>query len=193
MKQSKQWLLAGIAALMTFVFTGCGGGAASPAVASAMASNQVLYTQTGMWYEQNHRGVNIASGTNYKGGVYIPVNTKVTVLDTTRYGALISVNGINVELHNVTKYTALDNGAFIDRMLGTAPVSLSKFTDAERAAIKKGALVKGMSKAAVIVSRGYPPSHATPSLDGDRWRYWKNRWATMYVDFSNGKVSGFVE
>lgn len=192
MKHTKQWLLAGIVAAMAFVFTGCGGGAPSPAVTKAIESNTPMYTQVGMWYE-NSRGTNQVIGTNYNVGVHVPVNTKVVVTGTARNGIVVNVNGTPVTIYNISKYTGLDNGAFFDRMLGKQPVSLEKFSKAERNAIAKGAIVKGMSKDAVILSRGYPPSHATPSLDAERWRYWKNRWATMYVVFKDGKVSGTVE
>ena len=36
---------------------------------------------------------------------------------------------------------------------------------------------------------GYPPEHATPSLDSDVWTYWKNRFGKLKVTFANGKVS----
>ena len=193
MRQMKQWLLVGIVAAMSLVLGGCGGGAPSPEMSQAIDAKAPMYTQVGMWYEMNRKGTNIMNGTNYNVGVHVPVNTKVTVVGTVRNGILINVNGKDVEMINISKYTGLDNGAFMDRMLGKQPVKLDKFSKAERDAIAKGVLVKGVSKDAVILSRGYPPSHATPSLDGDRWRYWKNRWATMYVEFQNGKVSGFVE
>lgn len=39
-------------------------------------------------------------------------------------------------------------------------------------AIKKGIVIEGMSKDAVIVSYGYPPEHKTPSLENNEWFYW---------------------
>ncbi len=48
----------------------------------------------------------------------------------------------------------------------------------------------GMSKDAVIKALGYPPEHKTPNLEGNEWRYWKNRYGTMLVSFTDGKVSG---
>ena len=191
MKQMKQWLAAVIVAGMTFVMGGCGG--ASPQAAEAIQSGKAMYTQVGMWYEQNRKGLNQVIGTNYNVGIFIPANTKVTMLRTVRNGVVVDVKGVEVQVLNVSKYTGLGDGAFVDRTLGATPVDLGRFSKSEREAIKKGTIVKGMSKDAVVLSRGYPPSHATPSLETDRWRYWKNRWATMYVNFQNGKVSGIEE
>ena len=191
MKQMKQWLAAVIVAGMTFVVGGCGG--VSPQAAEAIQSGKTMYTQVGMWYEPNRRGVNQVIGTNYNVGIYVPANTKVSMLSAVRNGVAVDVNGVEVHVLNVSKYTGLGDGAFVDRTFAAAPVDLGRFSKSERDAIKKGVIVKGMSKDAVIASRGYPPAHATPSLDMDRWRYWKNRWATMYVNFQNGKVSGIEE
>ena len=189
MKQMKQWLAAAIVAGMTFIMGGCGEAQA----AEAIQSGKAMYTQVGMWYEQNRKGVNQVIGTNYNVGNHIPANTKVTMLRAVRNGVVVDVKGVEVHVLNVSKYTGLGDGAFIDRNFAATPVDLGRFSKSERDAINKGAVVKGMSKDAVVLSRGYPPSHATPSLDGDRWRYWKNRWATMYVNFQNGKVSGIEE
>jgi hypothetical protein len=56
-------------------------------------------------------------------------------------------------------------------------------TDQEKKAIKEGRLVVGMSKPAVIMSRGYPPEHRTPSLDVSPWVYWEARFRTKAVYF----------
>jgi len=63
------------------------------------------------------------------------------------------------------------------------------FSDAEKWAIRKGVLVSGMSKEAVVVSYGYPPSHRTPSLSADTWNYWASRMGRFLVTFdSSGKA-----
>jgi hypothetical protein len=46
-----------------------------------------------------------------------------------------------------------------------------------------------MTKQDVIASVGYPPAHKTPSLDGNEWRYWENRFGTILVTFKDGKVA----
>ncbi len=49
--------------------------------------------------------------------------------------------------------------------------------------IRNGTIQKGMSRDAVIVSWGYPPLHANPSLSGRHLYYWKNYWVKELVDF----------
>ncbi|MCB1790230.1 MAG: hypothetical protein KDJ24_08025, partial [Gammaproteobacteria bacterium] len=53
----------------------------------------------------------------------------------------------------------------------------------EIAAIRKGMLVRGMSKRAVLICYGYPPSHHTASLDGSKWLYWASRNGRFAVTF----------
>ena len=63
------------------------------------------------------------------------------------------------------------------------------FSDAEKWAIRKGVLVSGMSKEAVVVSYGYPPSHQTPSLSANTWNYWASRMGRFLVTFDgSGKT-----
>jgi len=47
-----------------------------------------------------------------------------------------------------------------------------------------------MSREAVIISYGYPPAHQTPSLESNKWKYWKSRGTNFFVYFDkDGKVS----
>jgi hypothetical protein len=59
----------------------------------------------------------------------------------------------------------------------------------EQTNIKKGKIAVGMSKAAVLMAYGYPPGHKTPSLEGDEWIYWKDRFVNEPVYFKDNKVS----
>jgi hypothetical protein len=97
--------------------------------------------------------------------------------------------GQAIEIENVDKYTGKDIGAISARMFSPAPIDLSRFTDQERRLILAGQVEAGMSKEAVILALGYPPSHKTPSLEGDAWTYWRNRFVTFVVEFENGKVA----
>jgi len=48
----------------------------------------------------------------------------------------------------------------------------SKFNGEEKENIKKGTIAEGMSKEAVLMAYGYPPSHRTAALASDEWAYW---------------------
>ena len=50
-------------------------------------------------------------------------------------------------------------------------------------AIKKGIIIKGMCKKAVIMSYGYPPEHKTPSLNKSQWRYWMSTVGSRAICF----------
>ena len=67
---------------------------------------------------------------------------------------------------------------------------LEGLTEVDRRGIRSGTVLAGMSKRGVTLAIGYPPEHATPSLDSDIWTYWKNRFGKMTVSFANGKVVG---
>jgi hypothetical protein len=45
-----------------------------------------------------------------------------------------------------------------------------------------------MSKDAVVMAYGYPPSHKIPTLDSNMWTYWRDRFRRVFVYFENGKV-----
>jgi eukaryotic-like serine/threonine-protein kinase len=55
--------------------------------------------------------------------------------------------------------------------------------------IRAGRALPGMTKEGVILAIGYPPPHRTPSLQGDAWRYWVSRSATVVVQFKDGRVA----
>jgi hypothetical protein len=56
-------------------------------------------------------------------------------------------------------------------------------SDIEIDAIKKGVLVNGMSKRAVLVCYGPPPEHYTPDQDAKTWYYWANRKDKIAIKF----------
>lgn len=195
LKAVKYCVMMAMAVAMGFFVSGCGGAGAS--VSSAMQADidakKAVYTQINMWVDNNKRGESIVYGTNYNIGSFIPVNSKVTYERSAKRGVVILYKGEEITIQNEPKYTKLDLDSFLSRTFGTKKVNLSKFSSQERKAIGKGMMVKGMSKDAVVIARGYPPAHATMSLDQDKWRYWKNRWNTMYVVFEKGKVASFIE
>ena len=79
----------------------------------------------------------------------------------------------------------------LDKLFGTkCDASLGGLSEVDRKGIHAGTVLAGMSKRGVTLAIGYPPEHATPSLDSDIWTYWTNRFGKMTVSFANGKVVG---
>ncbi len=80
---------------------------------------------------------------------------------------------------------------WIDRFLTSSdfPALTRGLTAGEIKAIKAGEAKVGMSKRAVLLSVGYPPEVATASTDLDTWKFWRDRFRTYSVKFTDGKVS----
>lgn len=68
--------------------------------------------------------------------------------------------------------------------------AINKLSATDKEGITEGKAKIGMSKQGVIFAMGYPPIHATPTLDNDYWLYWRNRFAKRGIQFSpDDKVS----
>ena len=57
----------------------------------------------------------------------------------------------------------------------------------EVSTIRKGVLVKGMTKRTVLISYGPPPEHRTPSLELNQWVYWRNLRKTKEICFDDNE------
>lgn len=148
-----------------------------------------FYTQVNMWEEKNK-----VISTNYSRGMMIPVNTEVVIdkIGSKVIEFTIVKDSRKIKLENVKKFSLIETEQLMERTFKKTKVSVSKYSKKVQNAIKYGNLIVGMTKDAVIISRGYPPSHQTPSLDNDIWKYWQNRFVTRNVEFRDGKVSGLV-
>lgn len=152
---------------------------------SSVQIGATYYAQVGMFYEKGRYRT-----TNYGVGIFIPVNTAVELVEFESDSFIVAVQstGETIEIENVPKYTNWTLGEAFEKLFAREQVSLFKFNAGERQNIESGNIAPGMSKAAVIVARGYPPSHETPSLKRDQWKFWRNRWDTMIVTFEGDRV-----
>ena len=74
-----------------------------------------------------------------------------------------------------------------------AGADYAKFSQMEKDNIKAGTLAVGMSKDAVIMAFGYPPTHRTKTLAESTWTYWKSKFINFEIQFDDrGKVA-FIE
>ena len=180
--------------ILGFALTGCGGASLTPQVQQAFDKNQEMYTQRNMFISKIGRyGQKYIETTNYGNGIVIPVNTKIKFKDVNAKQMSFTYEGSLVMLQNIPKYSNTSIEQMVKRYFAPKKVNLSKFTKAEREAINSGGILEsriavGLSKEAVLVSRGYPPSHATSSVKANTWKFWEHKFNTTLVHFKDNKV-----
>lgn len=148
-----------------------------------------LYTQFSLFMEENvHRT------TNYRKGTLVPVNTEVVLINQDDDDIeLRMIDGTKLDLENIEPFSGEKIDGIFRRTLSAKKVDLSPFSEEEKRAILSGEVEVGMSRAAVLVALGYPPKHKTPSLQGNQWRYWQNRFNTFVVIFEGDKVKAIKD
>ncbi len=148
-------------------------------------AGQEYYVRHTFMYE---KGVHLA--TNYWRGMLVPINAMVHLISIGDKSMILRLeSGETVKVENVTEYTRCDISTIARRMLSRKPVPIERFDKATTDAIRNGVLRFGMTKEQVIMARGYPPAHETPSLDFDTWKYWSNRFAFHTIVFENGTLA----
>lgn len=171
-----------IAIYAVFLFSGCG---AMNEPTPQMQGK--IYTQVNMWEEKGK-----ILGTNYQRGRLIPVNTQIKILGYSSNAVKFMVEGESIEIQfiNVEKFTRLTMEQLMPKLFDKNKVNLSKFPQKVKKAIELGNVENGMTKEQVLIARGIPPAHVTPSTNSNVWKYWQNRFVTRDVQFENGKVVG---
>lgn len=120
----------------------------------------------------------------------LPAGSAVTI-EMSRRGFVIMTKDDPKEIafEYQEKHMGMGEEEYLNRLLADTPVDLGKFGKLDRQGIKEGKALPGMSKDGVLTALGIPPTHKTPTLDGDSWTYWKDRFRTQVVEFANGKVT----
>lgn len=125
--------------------------------------------------------------TNYWRGVLLPINTQVKLESIGGSYMVISWEGYRVKINN-NQYTKIGMPDLAKRMLSRTPVPIEKFGKDMAGKIASGSLVLGMTREQIIMARGYPPAHKTPTIHADNgnWIYWTSRFATEVLNIKNG-------
>jgi hypothetical protein len=162
------------------------------AIAHAAAEGESVFTKANIWYEDTGKPILI----NYHVGTMIPVGTKVKIdamgKDTIKF---TTGSGVTLTFQNAKKYSTITLQELFDRYFSKESVVkgwggvYGKFNGKEKDNVKKGTIAEGMSKEAVAMAYGYPPSHRTAALTSDEWAYWDNRYASFRVVFKDNRVS----
>jgi hypothetical protein len=151
---------------------------------STAGTGETYYTQFSLFQEKFRH-----LATNYRRGILVPANTKVTLVGKSRDTIRVrDESGAVLTIVNVPNFTGADVEGVFNRTFSATPVDLSQFTELEQRNIRNGTVAMGMTKDAVIKALGYPPKHETPSLESNQWRYWAHRFRTYIVSFQDGKV-----
>lgn len=131
--------------------------------------------------------------TNYwtDSSILVPINSKVTLTSLSKKSMQIKVEktGQALTINNIQKYTQKEMAEIAKAMLTRTEVPIEKFDEKIAKNIRNGVLALSMTKEQVVMTRGYPPSHKTPSLDVDTWQYWDNRFVTHAYVFEDGVLT----
>jgi hypothetical protein len=65
---------------------------------------------------------------------------------------------------------------------------VATLSQSDQNGIKSGQPKVGMTKEGILFTMGRPPIHATPSLEGNTWMYWSNKWSRRAIDFDDKGV-----
>ena len=158
--------------------------------ANAASAADKLYTAYNIWFEQPTK----VYSTNYQKGNLFPAGSKVTEVSKSskKVDFTDPKMGMKFSVEFVAKHhPGVTGEQWADRFLTTRNFAALSggLTPAEIKAIKAGQIQVGMSKKAVILAAGYPPEVGTVSTKLDTWKYWRHRFGSYSVQFSDGRVT----
>jgi hypothetical protein len=140
-------------------------------------------------YTLHHEGGE-HSTTNYTRGLMLPINTRVRLLSMS--GKVLTLRrsdtGEEIKVENVEKHSQRSLPEIARLLLAEESTRLDELPPELATAIRNGQMRKGMTKEQVLMTRGYPPGHETPSIESDRWVFWSSRFVKHTVLFSNGRL-----
>lgn len=161
-----------------------------------------LLKQEGVYTQVNLRPNDKAKlgrlySTNFLQDGLIPRCTPVMIDEMTRTRVLFTVLSTKKQYEYLFEYDRISGTQFdhLNRIFSTScdAAKVEAMSEIDRKGIRQAEVLPGMSKDAVILAVGYPPHHATPSLDADRWTYWRSRVNKFVVVFDGGKVDRIID
>lgn len=186
-----------IRSMAAFTLAAMASFSALAATGAAQDDSGALYTRCNIWYEKS-----VISSINYKVGTIIPAGSEVRDVQLIERGRVRKVreivftvveSGATFAISYETRYNPnLSIAEVRDRFISkkTLEELTEGMSEKELECIKTGVLREGISKEAVLIAYGYPPSHQTPSIEANAWKYWTNRYRERMIYFdANGKTS----
>lgn len=142
-----------------------------------------------------HKGPRLTA-INWQLPALIPMCTEVQILEANEKQAIIQDTSTGITYtYFYHKAAAEPFASHLKRYFGKscAREKVASLSKLDREGIEAGEIRAGMTKQGVIFAAGYPPQHATPSIESNSWKYWKNRWNTVLVIFEDDKVVRIVD
>jgi hypothetical protein len=129
--------------------------------------------------------------TNYARGNVVPINTPVKLISMASSKMTLKRldTGQEIKVENEDKFTKKSIPEIASILLAAEKTPIEKLPEEVASAVRKGDMRKGMTRELVLMTRGYPPAHETPSIAGDRWVYWSSRFVKQTIVFINGRLS----
>jgi hypothetical protein len=129
---------------------------------------------------------------NYQQQGLIPVCTPVTLLERNQKRLLFR-NDANGKTYEYVHHEAIGESLpdHLTRVFGAScpRKEIDALPKLDRQGITEGRALPGMTRRGVVFAMGYPPPHATPTLESTRWIYWTNRMNKLAVQFDDtGRV-----
>lgn len=149
-----------------------------------------FYSRASLWSQDG-----LINSVNYKRGQIIPVGTLVQVLDITSEYIKFIILGKEDEyiLEIDPRMSSLSTEQLFRRyfdLISPEKSGIFKvFNEKEIKAIMEGRVEKGMSKAALIMAYGYPPSHKTNVDKDNTWTYWISPSQIQVLTFVDGSLN----
>jgi len=182
----------GLAASLV-ALTSCHAGAGAGELEGVFNTTSAYYLKTNLHADSTRRQL---YSTNYLQATLLPIGSEVTI---------DRVSGKNIQFTMVAtaqtftytrdKHLVESFASNLERYFGTTDESgsVSSMSAEDQAGIKAGKAMVGMTRDGVTLAIGYPPDHATPSLETPAWKYWKNRWVSCLVTFNDDGIVTSVE
>ena len=155
-------------------------------------ANRSLYTCCNLPFNRDGD----ASDANYEniGGTTIPLGTRVTVVNDHRnvidFRAAIPSQQVFTLVFRFGRAHMKAADYFGLILVPDDPTPRLKSLDPSiAAAVREGRIMPGMTKAEVLLARGYPPFHHTAGVTADRWTYYESPMVVDVVDFVDGRVA----
>ena len=129
---------------------------------------------------------------NYQLPAMIPMCTEATVVKRKKKQITLAINGVEYRMKydKHSKKAGLSFDDLLSNYFGEACEAdkAGTLSEIDRKGIRDGLPYEGMSKQGILYAMGRPPQHATPTLEGNMWMYWLNRFKRQAIHFDENGV-----